>query len=156
MAEDQTPPDIPATHHVQPAWVRYVILTTVFLILIILVYWSGGLRTEGVRRDTFGRGVDALSGSLAQALIERNDSKLQSTLQRIAAASGFDKVTVTDEAGLVQASTDRVMAGKVIEELKAGPMKSLVSNKGGHLVAHRAIVLAGDTRVGGLEVVASP
>ena len=154
MADEPNVPEA-RPHHPQPAWVKYVILTAIAVVLIILVQWAAGLRTESVRRDTFATAVDALSASLAQAMVEHNTSKLQSTVQRIADATGYQRITVTDEKGQVQCSTDRTLDGKTLEDLKDGPLKTAVSTRAGQMIGKRAIVLAGDTKVGGLEVVAS-
>lgn len=144
-----TPPPLDAKP--QPTWVRPFVLAGAVVVLLVLVQWAGTVRTEAVRRETFARGVDALSGALAQGLVEANSSKLQTTVQRIATESGYERVTVVNLAGAVVASTDR-LSPAVSEEY---PLKTKVVTDGSRLRAVRAIVLAGDTRVGGLEVVSS-
>jgi hypothetical protein len=145
MADESSAPKEKA----QPAWMKPVVIAGVALLLLVLVQWAGSQRTENVRLETFARGTDALSGALAQGLLENNAGKLQTTVQRIATESGYEKVTVTNLSGVVVASTDRIQA-----DIPADfPLKSKVTVDGNRLRAVRAIVLAGDTRLGGLEIV---
>lgn len=133
----------------QPSWVRPFVVAATAVVLLVAVQWAGTMRTEAVKRETFARGVDALSGALAQSLVEANPSKLQTTVQRIATESGYEKVTVVNLSGVVVASTDRMSADNPSEY----PLKTKVTVDGSRLRGIRAIVLAGDTRLGGLEVV---
>lgn len=154
---DESPPAVPEARSDKPlpSWVRTVVLAAILLLLIVTLQWTAERRVATVRQSAFAQTADAVSAAVAQQALLKG-AALQTTAQRIAEAGHFDSVTITDEQGLVVATTDRTRDGQTVPALVQGPLAAKVEVREGRLVAHRAVVLAGDTRVGGLELVARP
>ncbi|MBS1709163.1 MAG: hypothetical protein JSS65_10645 [Armatimonadetes bacterium] len=153
MSEEQA---APVEKKPMPSWLRQLILACVAVLIIMLVFWSATLRMEGVRRKELSRGVDAVSSLLTASILERKPDKMRQTLQTLAAAGGYEKVTVTDQTGAVLASTDRTVDGKTIAELSGAPTPAKLRLDQGRYVIVRAINLGEGNAIGGLEVVVAP
>ena len=154
---DESPPPVPETSPkgVLPTWVRSVAFAAIFLSLVVMLQWAAERRVAAVRQESLAQAADAVSAAVAQQVLMK-EAALQTTTRRVAEAGGFDSVTLTDEKGVVIATTDRTREGQTVSELAPGPLTARVQLRSGRLVVHRAVVLAGETRVGGLELVAKP
>lgn len=159
--ETQTPPPLDAADDSKPPktlpkWLRAPVMVAVGLFLLFVLQWAHNARIAMIRAEVFGRSVDALSASLADDMLQPDPIKMERKLTRIALASGYSRISVTDSNGQVIATTDNTQRSIVIPGLKALVPITRPTKAEGKLTGIRSIVLAGDTSLGGLEVVTLP
>lgn len=137
----------------QSPYLRPIVMTAVAIVLLMIVAWGGNMRTHQAKIAEIERSVDALSEAIEPSVLDRNPSKLDRTLLSIAEAGNYKSVSYTDSSGMVISTTDGVRKGKRYEELANCPVKAKATNEKGSIVIRRAVILAGDTRLGNIEVV---
>ena len=135
-----------------PAWGRPVIFFGAGLLLAGLVGWSSLISAEGKKRESIARSVDALAETMPEYFIQRSFTKIERMVTKVVDSAGYETVSVTDPQGKVIASSNRAMSGKDIGELKNSITKARLGTDGDVYVIRRSIFLAGDTKLGGVEV----
>lgn len=135
-----------------PRKARVFLLTGVALALLAIVAWSGSVAGERRRLEEAKRGVTALSRALVPVVLERDNLKARQLLVAVAEQAGYEKITLTDRGGIVLASTDRTEDGKILSGMQDPPLAAEARVIAGQTVVRRAVVIAGETKVGGLEV----
>jgi len=153
MSDEQT---APADKKPMPKWLRQMVLALICLLIIVLVFWSAMLRMEGVKRKELSRGVDAVASLLTQSLLERKPDKLRQTIESVATAGHYDRITVTDAQGAVIASTDRTVEGTARPEMVKASTPAQTDLKQGRYVVTRAVNLGEGNMIGAVEVVVAP
>lgn len=133
---------------------RSIVMAAIALALLALIVFASNYRTEQVRRAELARNVDAMSEALEPTLLTADRDKIGRVLQDIARAGDYVAVTYADNRGTVVASTDAMKRGIKSEALRKAPIKAEVKSEKGRIIVRRAIILAGDTRFGNLEIIA--
>lgn len=154
---EQQPPSVPESkpEHKKtelPAWARPLIFFGAGIVLAGLVGWSSLISAEGKKRESIARSVDALAETMPEYFIQRSFTKIERMVTKVVDSAGYETVTVTDPQGKVIASSNRAMSGKDIGDLKNSITKARLGTDGDVYVIRRSIFLAGDTKLGGLEV----
>ena len=164
MSEDSTPP--PATEpdeqrepQAQPKSkafdprLRSLILAAIGILLLVIVAWGGSLRTNQMRIAELERSVDALSEALEPSVLSEDTRKLERLVTDIAKAGGYREVSIADNGGKIIATTNSARLGQKSEAMRVSTNKAVAQKKDGQIKIRRAIILAGDTRYGNVEVV---
>jgi hypothetical protein len=148
--ESPTPP--PSPTGLDPR-MRSVILTAMVMALMAVLVWSGNLRAEQTKVAELERAADALSEAIEPSMIADTNLKLERLVIDIATAANYREVSLADNSGKITASTNQTRIGKKSEALKLAPIKAKANLETGQIKVRRAIILAGDTRYGNLEVI---
>jgi hypothetical protein len=156
MSEEMAPPAPEAepsqAKAVDPR-LRPIILAAIGIFLLLLVAWGGNLRVNQTRISELERSVNALSEAIEPTVLVGDHAKLERLATDIAKAGGYREVTIADNAGQIIATTNATRQGKKSEALRVATSKAKAEKQDGQIKIRRAIVLAGDTRYGNLEVV---
>jgi hypothetical protein len=88
------------------------------LILVLILSWASGVKQKTAVRETYAKGVNALSVAVTPTFLEQRPEKLQRLAQSIAEAGGFESVLFADADGKVLASTDTKLQGQTLRDLK--------------------------------------
>ncbi|QYK53884.1 MAG: hypothetical protein KF824_03085 [Fimbriimonadaceae bacterium] len=137
----------------QSPYLRPIVMTAVAIILLMIVAWGGNMRTHQAKIAEIERSVDALSEAIEPTVLNNDPARLSRALLSIAEAGKYKSVTYSDNSGKILASTDQVRLGKKSDEMAKSPQKAKATNEKGSVVVRRAVILAGDTRLGNIEVV---
>ncbi len=133
---------------------RSLALAGVALVLLALIVFATNYRFRQIRIAELERSVDALSEALEPTLLVSNNDKIERVIRDVATAGNYIAISYSDNSGHIVASTDSMKRGIKSEELRQAPTKAKAINVRGRIVVRRAVILAGDTRFGNLEVVA--
>ncbi|MFM9873622.1 MAG: hypothetical protein ACKVQS_09190 [Fimbriimonadaceae bacterium] len=131
---------------------RGIIMAGMTIILLIVVIFGANIRTEQTRISELERSVDAMSEAIEPNVLTDSPDKLQRLLTDIAKAGNYKEVSVSDNAGKIIATTNSARLGTQSDAMKVSTKKAKAVDKDGTLVIRRAIILAGDTRYGNLEI----
>lgn len=156
--ESQSPqtsvdPPAPESATTQPTFMRPLIMTVVVILLLMITVWAGGMRANQARIAEIERSVNALSEAIEPTALQNDTAKLNRVLLDIAEAGKYRAVTYANNAGTIIATTDAVRMDKSSKELAKAPATAKASTENGMIVVRRAVILAGDTRLGNIEVV---
>lgn len=159
MSEESTspaPPESDSPKKGMSAQMRGIIMAGMTVVLLIIVVFGANMRTEQTRITELERSVDALSEALEPIVLADTGDKLQRTLVDIAKAGNYKEVSVADNSGKIIATTNAARLNTMSEAMKIATNKAKSQNKEGVTVVRRAIILAGDTRFGNLEIRVGP
>ena len=142
-----------------PSQIRFVVISTaVVIVLLALSAWAGNAKTERAKLDSLRMDVAALAASMKYPLLEaaslRTDAgreRLQPMVSEIAKAGGYVFVVLTDDAGMVLATTDLNLQGESLEDVSKSAGGSRVERINGVLRA-TAPVMVGGSPIGYLRV----
>ena len=131
---------------------RKVILTGLSLLLILILFTAANLRTQQARTFELERSVDAMSEALEPNVLTDVPDKLDRLLIDIAKAGKYKEVSIADNSGKIIASTNSARKNTVSEAMRVATDQAKAQFKDGEIIIRRAIILAGDTRYGNLEI----
>jgi uncharacterized membrane protein affecting hemolysin expression len=158
MSEESTPPPAPESNEskrMDPR-LRSVIIAALTLLLFIIVIFSSNVRANQIRISELERSVDAMSEALEPNVIADSPEKLQRIITDVAKAGNYKEVSVSDNSGKIIATTNSARLGTQSPAMTVSTKKAKAEMKDGTVVVRRAIILAGDTRYGNLEIRVTP
>jgi uncharacterized membrane protein affecting hemolysin expression len=158
MSEESTPPPAPESNEskrMDPR-LRSVIIAALTLLLFIIVIFSSNVRANQIQISELERSVDAMSEALEPNVIADSPEKLQRIITDVAKAGNYKEVSVSDNSGKIIATTNSARLGTQSPAMKVSTKKAKAEMKDGTVVVRRAIILAGDTRYGNLEIRVTP
>lgn len=139
----------------------------VVLVLVLILSWASGVKQQTAVRETYAKGLNALSIAVTPTFLERKPEKLQKLAQSIAEAGGFETVLFADADGVVLASTDTTLLRTTLKDLKERTDKvqgvafydSEVVQANNRIRATRGIYIAGakadgNSRLGWIRITA--
>lgn len=137
----------------QSPYLRPIVMTLIVIFLLMITAWGGNMRANQAKIAEIERSVDALSEAIEPTVLNNDPARLSRTLLSIAEAGKYKSVTYSDNGGKILATTDQVRLGKTSEAMAKSPQKAKATNENGSIVVRRAVILAGDTRLGNIEVI---
>jgi uncharacterized membrane protein affecting hemolysin expression len=158
MSEESTPPPAPESNEskrMDPR-LRSVIIAALTLLLFIIVIFSSNVRANQIQISELERSVDAMSEALEPNVIADSPEKLQRIITDVAKAGNYKEVSVSDNSGKIIATTNSARLGTQSPAMTVSTKKAKAEMKDGTVVVRRAIILAGDTRYGNLEIRVTP
>ena len=132
---------------------RMAALAGIGLLMLVLVVAASNVRLANGIREERAKSVSALAYALREPILQQDPPKLRSLLEGIATAGGYERVSVTDPAGKVVASTDRKFDDTEIKELSTTIQEATLVRAGIHDIYRQTVWLAKDNSIGGVEVV---
>lgn len=159
MTEDptQTTASEPATqpNPAMPLNARLAVFVAIILFLFMLQYTANGCARESIKMSWLGRTTSAVAAAVAPAVDEGNQVRVRRMLEEVAKDARFAAITVTDPAGKVLASTDRMMQDRVLDSMKDAPDLPRILRQDGRLVSVRTVNLGG-AKVGAIRIEVAP
>ncbi|MCW5936161.1 MAG: hypothetical protein KIT11_02500 [Fimbriimonadaceae bacterium] len=159
----ESPSQVERKKHELSPQMRGLALTGIVLLALGGVSWALGIRADSIRRETFGRGVDALAASMTYSVIElqsqrfeNRGERLQLIVDEVARAGRYEKVVVADPQGAVLATTDSQLRGQVLESVKDLKAPAKVETRDGRDKASTPIQAKGGQTLGYLFVTSKP
>lgn len=131
---------------------RGVIMAGMVIILLIVVIFGANQRTKQTKIAELERSVDALSEAVEPNVLTDVPDKLNRLLVDIARAGNYREVSIADNSGKIIATTNTARQGTTSEAMRVATGNAKAQFKDGMIVIRRAIILAGDTRYGNLEI----
>lgn len=128
-------------------------MTLIVVLLLIAMAWGGGMRANQAKIAEVERSADAMSEAIESIALGNDFDKLDKVLLDIADAGKYSSVSYSDNTGKILATTDSVRRGKKSEAMAKSPEKAKAITENGRLVVRRAVILAGSTRFGNIEIV---
>jgi hypothetical protein len=129
--------------------IRALIIVAVALVVILILIWTGRMQTKRAEETAYRNMGDALAQSMVPILLERNWSKAEQQLGRIAEAGNFSEITLTDVEGRLLASTNRSPIKP--ESLRTAPDAARVSMEPGNVRIERKVWLAQGNALGAVR-----
>lgn len=158
MSEETTPPPAPApapesqTPKRMDPRMRGVIMAVMTILLFVIVVFSSNVRVKQTRIAELERSVDAMSEALEPSVLIDSHDKIQRTLTDVAKAGNYKEVSVSDNSGKIIATTNSARLNTESIAMKEATNKAKAQVRDGQVIIRRAIILAGDTRYGNLEI----
>ena len=149
-AEPQIP-ESPKQRTLDPKY-RGIIMAGLVIVLLIAVIFGANMRTQQARTSELERSVDAMSEALEPNVLTDVPDKLDRLLIDIAKAGKYKEVSVADNSGKIIASTNSARKNTTSEAMRVATDQAKAQFKDGEIIIRRAIILAGDTRYGNLEI----
>ncbi len=154
MSEETTPPSTPESEkskHMTPQ-LRGIIIAAMVIVLLVVVIFGANLRTSQTRVAELERSVDAMSEALESNVLTDSPEKLQRILTDVAKAGNYREVSVADNSGKIIATTNSARLATQSDAMKISTNKAKAQKRDGVIIIRRAIIVAGDTRYGNLEI----
>ncbi|MBS1721466.1 MAG: hypothetical protein JSS66_00500 [Armatimonadetes bacterium] len=139
-----------------------VVLAAVVLAGILsfaLLMWAQGIRMEAAKRDSFGKGVDGLSATLAIPILEavsptkeNRVARLQAIAQSIQNAGRYEQVVISDGNGVVLATTDTGLVNQTIKEMAEAKRPATIRPVDQSVEATVSIENEGGSKLGALRI----
>jgi hypothetical protein len=130
-------------------WIRALIIVGICLVIMLVLVWTGNMRTRQAEENAYRRMGDAMAQALVPQFLNRNWAKTEQELTRMAEAGNFSEITITDPNGVVLASTTRTPLKP--ETLKSAPDRARVIFEPGNIRIERKVWLAQGNAIGAVR-----
>lgn len=131
---------------------RGIAMATLVVALLAAVVFGANVRVRQAKVMELERMTDAMSEALEPSILSQSPEKLQRILVDMAKAGELQEVSVADNSGKIIASTNAARVGTQSDALKTATSSAKAESRDGSVVVRRAVILAGDTRFGNLEI----
>lgn len=127
-------------------------MALIVVLLLAAVVFGSNQRVSQARVAELERMTDAMSEALESNVLADPSDKLERILTDMARAGEFKEISVADNSGKIMASTNAARKGTQSDAMKVSTNKARAERRDGLIIVRRAIILAGDTRFGNLEI----
>lgn len=131
---------------------RGVAMAVLVVALLAAVVFGANMRVRQAKFSELERMTDAMSEALEPSVLSQSPEKLQRILVDMAKAGELQEVSIADNSGTIIATTNSARVGTKSDAMKNATGSAKAESRNGSVVVRRAVILAGDTRFGNLEI----